>query len=191
VQTVDHKDRYTRKHSEEVTRWALTVARRLALSNETERALRIAGLLHDVGKIGIPDSILRKPGQLSSEEFEVVKQHALLSELIIKEVPNLGDVMAAVGSHHERWDGTGYPRGLQGDHIPLLGRILAVADAYSAMTSDRPYRKALTGTQAREELINGAGSQFDPEIVAAFLAGERDPGLPLAGAGREAGSTLG
>ena len=170
VTAVDNKDRYTRHHSDDVTQFALAIAQQLSLSDESLRALRIAGLLHDVGKIGVPDRILRKPGRLTEDEMDVVKQHALLSEIIVKEVPNLTEVMAAVGSHHERWDGTGYPRGLKGAEIPFLGRILAVADAWSAMTTDRPYRKAMTPEAAREELVRGSGSQFDPAIVPAFLA---------------------
>ena len=107
----------------------------------------------------------------TADEFDVVKQHAMLSEIMVKGVPNLTEVMAAVGSHHERWDGTGYPRGLKGAKIPFLGRILAVADAWSAMTTDRPYRTAMTPAAAREEILRGSGSQFDPTIVPAFLAG--------------------
>jgi diguanylate cyclase (GGDEF)-like protein len=169
VTAVDRKDRYTRHHSEDVTEWALAIAGDMGLSEESRRTLRIAGLLHDVGKIGVPDSILRKPGRLTEAEFEVVKQHALLSELIIKEVPNLMEVMAAVGSHHERFDGLGYPRNLKGTDIPLFGRILAVADAYSAMTTDRPYRKAMSHEEARTELERVAGTQLDPGIVEVFL----------------------
>jgi HD-GYP domain-containing protein (c-di-GMP phosphodiesterase class II) len=149
---------------------AVAVAAELGLSGATQRCLRIAGLLHDVGKIGIPDRILRKPGSLSEDEFEIVKQHVSLGELIIKEIPNLLDVLAAVSSHHERYDGRGYPRGLKGEDIPLLGRILAVADAYSAMTTDRPYRKALTPIEARKELKRAAGTQLDPHVVTTFLS---------------------
>ncbi|HZK48592.1 MAG TPA: diguanylate cyclase [Thermoleophilia bacterium] len=171
VTAVDNKDRYTRQHSDDVTRFALTIAQQLSLSDVSLRTLRIAGLLHDVGKIGVPDRILRKPGPLTADEADVVKQHAMLSEIMVKGVPNLTEVMAAVGSHHERWDGAGYPRGLKGAKIPFLGRILAVADAWSAMTTDRPYRTAMTPAAAREEILRGSGSQFDPTIVPAFLAG--------------------
>jgi diguanylate cyclase (GGDEF)-like protein len=170
VTAVDNKDRYTRQHSDDVTQFALAIARQLSMSDESLRVLRIASLLHDVGKIGVPDRILRKPGRLTEDELDLVKQHAMLSEIIVKEVPNLTEVMAAVGSHHERWDGSGYPRGLETTDIPLFGRILAVADAWSAMTSDRPYRKAMTPEAAREELVRGSGSQFDPSIVPVFLA---------------------
>lgn len=172
VTAVDNKDHYTRQHSEQVTSYAMMIAEELGLSEDTQRTLRIAGLLHDVGKIGVPDRILRKPGNLTEEEREVIKQHARLGEMIIKEVPNIADVLAAVGAHHERIDGQGYPRGLRGDEIPLLGRILAVADTYSAMTSDRPYRKAMASEQARIELVKAAGSQLDPELVRLFLEHE-------------------
>ena len=183
--TVDNKDRYTRHHSEDVTRHALVIAQRLGLSNDSQRVLRIAGLLHDVGKIGVPDRILRKPGPLSEEEFEVVRQHAALSEIMIGAIPNTQGVGGAVGSHHERWDGRGYPRGLKGTAIPELGRILALADAWSAMTTDRPYRKARAEQDALNEISAGAGSQFDPAIVEAFLKGFQG-----AGEAAEAGRSL-
>ncbi|OFW61327.1 MAG: hypothetical protein A2133_12675 [Actinobacteria bacterium RBG_16_64_13] len=177
VVAVDNKDHYTRRHSDDVTKYALQLAERLGLSSETVRPLRIAGVLHDVGKIGIPDHILRKPGPLDAQEFEAIKQHVSLGELMIKEIPDLSDVLAGVGAHHERWDGTGYPRGLVGDSIPLLGRILAVTDAYSAMTTDRPYRKALTASEAREEMLRAAGSQLDKRIVEEFLVILEERGL--------------
>jgi HD-GYP domain-containing protein (c-di-GMP phosphodiesterase class II) len=118
----------------------------------------------------VPDRVLRKPGRLNEDEIAVVRQHAALGEMIIKEVPNTADVLAAVGSHHERFDGGGYPRGLRGGEIPMLGRILAVADAYSAMTTDRPYRTGLNAERARAELKLVAGTQLDPQMVEAFLA---------------------
>jgi diguanylate cyclase (GGDEF)-like protein len=169
VTTVDNKDHYTRKHSEDVCRYSVSLAASIGLSRETQRALRIAALLHDVGKIGVPDHILRKPASLTKEEYEAAKQHVKLGELIIKEIPNLGDVLRAVAAHHERFDGTGYPRGIKGDAIPLLGRILAVTDAYSAMTTHRPYRKALSQAEAREELRRVAGTQLDPHLVETFV----------------------
>ena len=166
---VDNKDSYTHRHSDEVTEYALAIAAALGLSDETQRIVRVAGLLHDVGKIGVPGSILRKPGRLTSDEYEIMKQHTLLGELIIQEVPNLKEIRAVVGSHHERWDGSGYPRGLAGEAIPLLGRIMSVADAYSAMISDRPYRSSLTTDVAIAELRAGAGTQFDPTLVELFV----------------------
>jgi putative nucleotidyltransferase with HDIG domain len=169
VTTVDNKDHYTRRHSEDVCELAVALAGRLGLSHETQRALRIAALLHDVGKIGVPDHILRKPGALTEEEFEAFKQHVVIGRLIIKEIPDLSEVIAAVATHHERLDGSGYPDGLKGDQIPLLGRILAVADSYSAMTIDRPYRKALTLGEAVAELHLAARGRLDPLLVSHFI----------------------
>ena len=169
VTAVDNKDSYTRRHSEQVTAFALDIADCLGISTDTQDALRVAGLLHDVGKIGVPDHILHKPGPLSAEEFAAMKQHPLLGESIITAIDDLEDIRAAVVSHHERFDGGGYPRGLAGEEIPLLGRILAVADAYSAMITDRPYRQALCEGEALEQIRLGARSQFDPLVVDAFL----------------------
>jgi diguanylate cyclase (GGDEF)-like protein len=169
VTAVDGKDRYTRRHSEEVTDHALALAEAIGLSEESKRTTRMAGLLHDVGKIGVPDALLRKPGRLTAEEFVIMKQHPVLGGALVQEVPNLEETRAGVVSHHERWDGTGYPRGLSGEAIPLLGRIMSVADPFSAMTTDRPYRKALSADEAVAELRAGAGSQFDPALVEPFI----------------------
>jgi len=169
VTTVDKKDQYTRRHSDNVTEHALALANKLGLPLETQRLLRIAGLLHDVGKLGVPDHILRKPANLTDEEFKAIKNHVTLGELIIQGIPNQQEVLSAIGAHHERIDGRGYPRGLVGNEIPLLGRILAVTDCYSAMTTDRPYRKALTMDEAKSELRRVAGSQLDPQLVSVFL----------------------
>lgn len=169
VTTVDNKDHYTRRHSDDVCELALALAAKLGLSHETERVLRIAALLHDVGKIGVPDHVLRKPDALTAEEFEAFKQHVVIGRLIIKEIPNLSEVIGAVSTHHERLDGSGYPDGLKGDQIPLLGRILAVADSYSAMTIDRPYRKALSLGEAVAELYLAARDQLDPLLVEHFV----------------------
>jgi putative nucleotidyltransferase with HDIG domain len=169
VTTVDNKDHYTRRHSDNVTEYALALAAKMDLSVDTLRSVRVAALLHDVGKLGVPDHILRKPADLTEAEFETIKNHVTFGELIIQGIPNQEEVLSAVGSHHERWDGTGYPRGLKGADIPLLGRILAVTDAYSAMTTDRPYRKALTPEKAQAELRAVSGSQLDPALVKVFL----------------------
>lgn len=176
VRAVDRKDHYTKAHSDADSRYALLLARALGLSEESQQAVRVAGLLHDVGKIGIPDEILMKPGPLTAEEFNVMRQHVLLTERIIGAVPHLPDVRAAAVNHHERYDGAGYPQGLRGEEIPLLGRILAVADGYSAMTLDRPYRKAMTPAAAIRELRAGAGTQFDPHLVEVFTEALRAEG---------------
>jgi putative nucleotidyltransferase with HDIG domain len=169
ITAVDNKDRYTRKHSEDVTEYALWMAEELGLSEETMRTLRIGGLLHDVGKIGVPDEILRKPGRLTDEEFEIMKRHPRLGEMIVGGIPGMSSILDAVRSHHERWDGMGYPDRLKGEEIPFMGRLLAVADAFSAMTTDRPYRKGLNLDKALAEIRANIGTQFDPEMADAFL----------------------
>ena len=170
VTAVDNKDRYTRQHSEDVTQYALWLAEELGYSQDTMRVTRVGALLHDVGKIGVPADILRKPNRLSEADFEAMKHHPRLGSLIVGGVPGMESVLDAVLYHHERWDGRGYPEGLSGEDIPLLGRILAVADAFSAMTTTRPYRKALAWDAALEEIKANAGSQFDPAIASAFLS---------------------
>src|SRR4029079_11206177 len=143
VIAVDTKDRYTKRHSEDVARYALFLARRMGLDEDTCETIRLAGLLHDVGKIAIPDIILRKPSKLTADEYAMFQQHVALGDAIVRNVPNVELVRAGIKHHHERWDGRGYLEGLEGDEIPMIGRILAVADAFSAMTTTRPYRKAL------------------------------------------------
>jgi HD-GYP domain-containing protein (c-di-GMP phosphodiesterase class II) len=170
VLVVDARDRYTKRHSEDVARYALFLADHLGIEAEVRRPLHVAGLLHDVGKIGIPDTILRKPASLTAEEYEVVKQHVALGDAIVRDLPDIEIVRAGIRSHHERWDGRGYLAGLAGEEIPLIGRLLAVADAFSAMTTDRPYRKALAVDEAIRRLEDAAGSQLDPALVAAFVA---------------------
>lgn len=169
VTAVDNKDRYTRKHSEDVTTFSLWIAEELGLSDETMRDIRIGGLLHDVGKIGVPDEILRKPGRLTDEEYEVMKQHTHLGSLIVGALPGMETVVEAVRSHHERWDGKGYPDATAGEETPLLGRVLAVADAFSAMTTTRPYRVGMDWETALGQIEANIGAQFDPAMAAAFL----------------------
>jgi diguanylate cyclase (GGDEF)-like protein len=169
VDSIDNKDRYTRKHSEDVTEYSLWIAEELGLSEETMRTIRIAGLLHDVGKIGVPDEVLRKPGRLTAEEYEMMKRHPRLGELIVSAIPGMEGIVDGVRSHHERWDGGGYPDQLAGDEIPLLGRIIAVADAFSAMTTDRPYRKGMDWEIALDQIRSNMGTQFDPTMAATFL----------------------
>jgi diguanylate cyclase (GGDEF)-like protein len=170
VRAVDRKDRYTKDHSDMVRDYAVACGKELGLPAEKIAALDIAGQLHDVGKIAVPDLILRKPGQLDPEEEATMRQHVVFGELMIKGVPHLDDVLAGVAHHHERWDGGGYPYGKSGPEIPLLGRILALADAFAAMTHDRPYRKGRSRQQAVAELRAGAETQFDPELVEPFIA---------------------
>jgi diguanylate cyclase (GGDEF)-like protein len=170
VQAVDRKDRYTRRHSQQNAEYAVALGKSTGLSDGTVNALRVAGILHDVGKIGVPDEILRKPGPLTEEEFAIMREHVVLSNLIVHGVPNLQDVSDAVYAHHERWDGKGYPRSLEGKDIPLPGRIMALVDAYSAMILDRPYRVALSHDEAIAELRSCAGTQFDPSLVEPFIA---------------------
>lgn len=169
VTAVDNKDRYTRRHSEDVTEYALWLAEALGLSEETLRIIRIGCLLHDVGKIGVPDEILRKPGRLTQEEVEVMNRHPRLGAFIVGALPGMATILDIVRSHHERWDGAGYPDGLKGEQIPLLSRVAALADAFSAMTTDRPYRKGLDVHAALEEIRRNAGTQFDPIITEHFI----------------------
>jgi diguanylate cyclase (GGDEF)-like protein/PAS domain S-box-containing protein len=169
VTAVDNKDRYTRKHSEDVMLYSVAIARELGWDDKQLHTVEVAALLHDVGKIGVPDSILRKPGALSREDFQAIQQHPLMGAIIVGAVPGFEETLDAVRHHHERWDGDGYPFGLRGQETPLMARLMAVADAYSAMTTDRPYRKGMDPAKARHILEEGAGTQWDPECVAAFL----------------------
>ena len=168
AETLDLRDVSTARHSQTVGRYAEGIARALALSEERVQRIRAAGVLHDVGKLGIADAVLQKPGPLTDEEWADMRRHPELGARILEHA-NLRDISGWVLAHHERIDGRGYPHGLAGPAIPLEARILAVADAYEAMTADRPYRAALGHDAARAELQACAGSQFDPEVVDAFL----------------------
>ena len=174
LSAIAHKDPYTKRHCEDIVHYVDNIAERLNLSSDATESLRKAALLHDVGKIAIPDRTLMKPGPLDNEEWGVMQQHVRFGEMIVRGIAEISDAIEPVATHHERFDGNGYPRGLKGEDIPQLGRILAVIDAYSAMTIDRPYRKALPHAKAIEELRKGAGSQFDPVMVEAFLATMED-----------------
>jgi diguanylate cyclase (GGDEF)-like protein/putative nucleotidyltransferase with HDIG domain len=169
VLAIDTKDRYTKRHSEDVARYADFIAVSLGCDEELRRTIRTAGLLHDVGKIGIPDTVLRKPGPLSTEETAIVRHHVALGDAIVRDIPNTDVVRAAIRNHHEGWDGSGYLDGLRGDEIPEIARILAIADAFSAMTTTRPYRKALSIEEALRRLGDAAGRALDPRLVTVFV----------------------
>ncbi len=169
AEAVDLRFSGSARHSETVGRYAEMMARELGLSERCIGRVRLAGMLHDIGKVGVPDSILRKPGPLTEEELVVVRRHPELGVQIL-EHPSLADVRAWVGAHHERPDGLGYPLGISGEELPLEARIVAVADAYEAMTSDRSYRDSIGSSRARAELGRCAGTQFDVRVVDAFLA---------------------
>lgn len=166
--TIEAKDRYVYGHARRVSGYATAIGRRMRLGIYELEQLGLAALLHDVGKISTPDSILLKPAALSEEERCVVRLHSERGARLLAAVPEMEEVASAVRHHHENYDGTGYPEGLAGDQIPLASRVIHVADAYDAMTSPRPFRDALDHAQAVRALANGAGTQFDPEVVSAF-----------------------
>lgn len=166
---IEAKDKYTSGHSSAVTEYTIPIAEELGLDKKEIEKLEYASLLHDIGKIGIMEQILNKPGRLTNEEFEIIKKHPVIGYEILRSIDFLKDVTLLVKYHHERWDGKGYPDGLKGEEIPLGARIISVADTFDAMTSDRPYRKGLPVEVAVEEIKRCSGTQFDPEIVDAFL----------------------
>jgi HD-GYP domain-containing protein (c-di-GMP phosphodiesterase class II) len=166
---LDAKDSYTYGHSERVARIAVELGRELGLQEDELGDIYLTGLLHDVGKIGIRDAVLTKRGPLTPEEFEHVKQHVTIGYAILSDLRPIRNLLPGVLYHHERVDGSGYPDGLAGDAIPLLARILAVADAYDAMSTTRPYREAIPCRKVEEILVQGAGSQWDRQVVEAFL----------------------
>jgi diguanylate cyclase (GGDEF)-like protein len=169
LHAIDAKDNYTLRHCEAVTKYALEIGRILGLSDAELETLQIAGLLLDIGKIGVPDEILMKTGCLTDEEAEAMSRHPVFGAVIVSGLPDMADVVLGVRHHHECYDGTGYPDRLAGQAIPLVGRILAVADAYAALTADHPYRKSLTATQALEVIEKNVGTQFDPFIGTQFV----------------------
>ncbi len=168
---VDARDRYTQGHSERVAHYAALIVHAMEGDAEMVHRVTVAGLVHDLGKLGIPDAILSKPAALTAEEQVVVRDHPTLGESILRRAHQLEQVIPAVLYHHERWDGRGYPHGLAGEDIPLLARMIGVADAFDAMTTDRPYRPALSFEEALNELRTGAGKQFDASMVEAFIEG--------------------
>ncbi|MFH1995898.1 MAG: HD domain-containing phosphohydrolase [Candidatus Omnitrophota bacterium] len=171
VSTIEAKDPYTKGHSEKVTTYAIRIAKALRLNKDNRRLLSYCGRLHDIGKIAVSDVILNKPGPLTNVEFDQITTHPLKGAEILRHLDFLKDGVLAIRHHHERFDGGGYPDGLKSDGIPILARILAIADSYDAMTSDRAYRKGMPQEKAVEELKRCSGHQFDPSIVDAFLSG--------------------
>ena len=167
---IDAKDPYTKGHSERVTEMAIALAQELNLPEQQIEDLEYAALLHDIGKIGIDERILGKNGGLTSEEWEKIREHTLIGAKIIEPVEFLKNSYQAIYYHHERYDGSGYPAGKKGEEIPLFARIIAVADAYDAMNSDRPYRKKLSEDEIIQELREQAGGQFDPEVAQALIS---------------------
>jgi putative nucleotidyltransferase with HDIG domain len=177
VATLDARDRYTAGHSAAVAIYARDIAARMGLSEDEQRKAHLCGLVHDIGKIGLAPGLLEKPGALTLDERRQMEQHTVIGERILAKVDDYAEIASLVRHHHERVDGNGYPDGLLGDEIPLLSRIIAVADAYNAMTSDRPYRDAMPSRVARLRLAQAVESQFDTAVVAAFeaiLAGAPD-----------------
>jgi putative nucleotidyltransferase with HDIG domain len=170
AQAVELRDDYTGGHTARVSRYAEMLARQMKLSSADLKWIRLGGPLHDIGKIGIDDAILRKPGPLTPEEYQIMQTHAVKGAAILETIPGMAPVIPIVRSHHERWDGKGYPDGLAGFAIPQLARIVAVADTFDAMTSDRPYRKGMAAQVAFAEVVKQSGKQFDPECASAFLA---------------------
>jgi len=169
IATLELKDPYTRGHSERVAYYSLILAKEIVkFSKKEEKSFYNACLLHDIGKVHIPDSILMKPGKLTDEEFEINKTHPVVGANAVNDVEGIRDSISIIRSHHERWDGNGYPDQLKGEEIPLLARVAAVADAFDAMTSSRSYRAALSSEEAYKRIIEGQGSQFDPRVVEEF-----------------------
>ncbi len=165
---VEARDAYTGKHAERVTAYGIALAQAIGLDTDRVPGIEFGFLLHDVGKVGVPDAILFKPGSLDETEFALIAQHPVIGSEILRDVDFLGDGKLVVRHHHERWDGTGYPDRLAGEAIPLAARVFAVADALDALTTDRPYRRGTRFSRARDEIRSNAGSQFDPGVVAAL-----------------------
>jgi putative nucleotidyltransferase with HDIG domain len=167
---IDAKDPYTRGHSERVASYAMAISRHLGLSQEEVFRVHIAAILHDVGKLGIRDGILNKPGGLSDEEFEVMRQHPAIGAQIMSPIRMLKDIIPGIRNHHETWDGTGYPDRLQGEQIPMVARIIGVSDTFDAMTTTRPYQQAMTLDYVLTKMRSMVGSRFDPKVIDAFTA---------------------
>ncbi len=175
--TIDAKDTYTNGHSARVAEYSREIARRAGFSEAAQNDIYMMGLLHDVGKIGIPDAIINKPARLTDEEYSVIRKHPVLGAEILGNITEFPQLSTGAKWHHERYDGKGYPDGISGENIPVEARIIAVADSYDAMSSRRSYRDILPQAQLREEIKKGAGTQFDPvfaEIMLAMIDGDTD-----------------
>jgi len=166
---IDVRDTYTSSHSQRIADWAVAVARDLGCSSEEVRNIYWGGLLHDIGKIGIPDDILKKSDHLEESEWEFIKQHTLVGAKLISPIKKMAEVAPIIEYSHERYDGLGYPHGVKGEDIPLGARIISVVDAFSAMRDDRPYKNSYSTQKAIEELMCNAGTMYDPKVVQAFL----------------------
>ena len=167
---IDAKDNFTFIHSMNVSKYAVMLAEALPMSDNDIEVVRVAGMLHDIGKISIPEHILKKTEGLTPEEYAIMKTHVENSIKMIRYLPNMDYVIPAVIAHHERYDGKGYPRGLKGTGIPLMGRILTIADCFDAMTARRPYKQERSIDYAAGELKKNSGTQFDPQLVPVFLS---------------------
>lgn len=169
VEILETKDSYTRGHSNRVAHISMAIAREMGLDTKDIELSHFAGHLHDIGKIGIPDSILMKTDKLTTEEYEIIKNHSEYGYKILEKVSSLKEMAIIIRHHHERWDGKGYPSGISGEEIPVISRIISVADAFDAMTSNRSYRKPMEYEEALSQLEKGKWTQFDGEIVEIFL----------------------
>ena len=169
TRAIDAKSPWTAGHSERVTKFAEAIGRDLHFNEDEMRALTISAILHDIGKIAVPEQILDKPGKLTDEEFDVIKKHPQTGADIISSIPSYESILAGIVHHHERWDGKGYPRGLSEKDIPLIARIICIADVYDALTEDRPYRKAWSSEQVRHFFEEQRGKMFDSDLVDIFL----------------------
>jgi len=177
AETIEKRDPYTGGHTNRVMKYSLAIGQVFGLSDREMERLKLAAVLHDVGKIGVRDDILLKKGKLNDEEFSEMKRHTIYGEEVLRYIKYFKDIIPGVKFHHERFDGKGYPEGLIGEQIDVIARIIAVGDTFDAMTSDRPYRKALSKEVACAEIVNNSGSQFDPEVVKAFL--KAIPSIPM------------
>lgn len=169
TKAIDAKDKYTSGHSERVMRYSVAIGKELKLADEKLENLRLSSLLHDVGKIGIKEGVLTKPGRLSVYERNQIRGHPLIGVRIVETIDDSHEIISGIKEHHERFDGTGYPAGIKGKHISIEGRIVAVADTFDALTSNRVYRKKDTNKEAMFEILRGSGTQFDPKVVKAFM----------------------